>query len=89
MIKQRLSGRIEARGKKMGQNPWKYLNLFTQLALTIIFSVLICTLIGLYLDRVLGTKIILTLIFIFLGLASGLWSAYQILIKISVDDLDK
>lgn len=73
----------------MSQNPWKYLGLFTQIALTIILSVAICTLIGLYLDKFFGTTIILTLIFIFLGVASGLWSAYQILIKISLDDWDK
>jgi len=73
----------------MSQNPWKYLGLFTQIALTIILSVAICTLIGLYLDKFFGTTIILTLIFIFLGVASGLWTAYQILIKISLDDWDK
>ncbi|NMB38303.1 MAG: AtpZ/AtpI family protein [Firmicutes bacterium] len=73
----------------MSQNPWKYLGLFTQIALTIILSVAICTLIGLYLDKLFGTTIILTLIFIFLGVASGLWTAYQILIKISLDDWDK
>lgn len=73
----------------MSQNPWKYLGLFTQIALTIILSVAICTLIGLYLDKLFGTTIILTLIFIFLGVASGLWNAYQILIKISLDDWDK
>lgn len=86
---QHLLDKILARGKTMSRNPWKFLGLFTQIALTIILSVAICTLIGLYLDRLFGTTIILTLIFIFLGVASGLWTAYQILIKISLDDMDK
>jgi F0F1-type ATP synthase assembly protein I len=54
-----------------------------------VFAVLIGTAIGLYLDRKLGTKIIFTLIFIFVGAASGLWSAYQQIMKISIDELDK
>lgn len=73
----------------MSKNPWKYLGLFTQIALTIVFSVAICTLFGLYLDRVFNTQIVFTLIFIFIGAGSGLWVAYQTLTKISIDDLDK
>lgn len=68
---------------------WKYLGLVTQIGLTMVFAVLIGTAIGLYLDRKLGTKIIFTLIFIFVGAASGLWSAYQQIMKISIDELDK
>lgn len=73
----------------MKKSPWNFLGLFTQVALTIFFTVLISTAFGAYLDRVLGTKVIFLFIFVFLGAASGLWVGYQILIKISVDDLDK
>jgi F0F1-type ATP synthase assembly protein I len=57
--------------------------------MTIVFAVAIGTLIGLYLDKVLGTKIIFTLIFIFIGAASGIWSSYQQITRISIDELDK
>lgn len=68
---------------------WKYLGLVTQIGLTIVFAVLIGTLIGLYLDKKLGTKIVFTLVFILIGAASGVWSAYQQIAKISIDELDK
>ncbi len=68
---------------------WKYLSLVTQIGLTIAFAVAIGTLIGLYLDKILETKIIFTLIFIFIGAASGIWSSYQQITKISIDELDK
>lgn len=73
----------------MGLNPWRYLGLFTQIALTIVFAIAICTLIGLYLDRLFGKSMIFTLVFLFIGIAAGLWTTYQILIKISMDDMDK
>lgn len=68
---------------------WKYLGLVTQIGLTIVFAVVIGTLIGLYLDRVLNTRIVFTLIFIFVGAASGIWSSYQQITKLSIDELDK
>ena len=71
------------------QTVWKYLSLITQIGMTIVVAVAIGTLIGLYLDKVLGTKIIFTLIFIFIGAASGIWSSYQQITKISIDELDK
>jgi len=71
------------------QTVWKYLSLITQIGMTIVFAVAIGTLIGLYLDKVLGTKIIFTLIFIFIGAASGIWSSYQQITRISIDELDK
>ncbi|NLM39701.1 MAG: AtpZ/AtpI family protein [Firmicutes bacterium] len=71
------------------QTVWKYLSLITQIGMTIVVAVAIGTLIGLYLDKVLGTKIIFTLIFIFIGAASGIWSSYQQITRISIDELDK
>jgi F0F1-type ATP synthase assembly protein I len=68
---------------------WKYLGLVTQIGLTIFFAVLIGVLLGLYMDRVLGTRIIFTLLFIFVGAAAGIWSSYQQITKLSPDELDK
>ncbi len=73
----------------MSNNPWKYLGLISQVGMTIVIAILISTVLGVYLDGLLGTTIIFTFLFIFLGAASGLWAAYQLLMKISIDDLDQ
>ena len=72
-----------------GTSAWKYLGLVTQIGLNIFFAVLIGVLLGLYMDRVLGTRIIFTLLFIFVGAAAGIWSSYQQITKLSPDELDK
>lgn len=68
---------------------WKYLGLVTQIGLTIVFAALIGALIGLFLDGKLGTKIIFTLLFILVGAAAGVWSAYQQIIKLDLDEMDQ
>lgn len=70
-------------------NSWKYLGLITQVGLTIVVSVIVCAFLGVFLDNLLGTKVLFTLLLIFLGLASGLYSSYRMLMKISLDDMDK
>lgn len=67
----------------------KYLGLITQIGLNIVVSVLLGAVIGVFLDNRLGTQVIFTLLFILLGGAAGLYSSYRMLIKISMDDLDK
>lgn len=71
------------------RNSWKYLGLISHIGLTIVFSVLIGAALGYYLDGLLGTRVVFTLLLIVVGSASGMWNAYNLLIKISVDDLDK
>lgn len=57
----------------------KYLALITQIGLSITVSVAIFTFLGIYLDRLAGTRGILTVVFILLGCASALWSTYKVI----------
>lgn len=57
----------------------KYLSLITQVGLSITVSVAIFTFLGVYLDRLLGTRAVFTVILIFLGCASALWSTYKLI----------
>ncbi|HPT82455.1 MAG TPA: AtpZ/AtpI family protein [Limnochordia bacterium] len=57
----------------------KYLSLVTQLGVTIIVTVAICTAFGLYLDRRLNTGAVFTLVFLLIGCLAALWNAYRLI----------
>lgn len=57
----------------------KYLSLIIQVGLSITVSVAIFTMLGIYLDRKVGTRAIFTIVFILLGCTSALWSTYKLI----------
>jgi ATP synthase protein I len=67
--------------KKRGaaMNGLKYLALVTQVGVTMIASVGICIAVGLYLDRLLKTRAVFTLVFLLLGCIAAFWSAYRLI----------
>lgn len=68
---------------------FKYLSLITQVGLSVVVTVLVFTLLGVYLDRHFHTQGILILVFVLLGSFSGLWSAYQLILKASSQDSER
>lgn len=64
----------------------KYLSLITQVGLTITFTVFLFTILGVYLDRLLETQALFTLIFVLMGCLSALWTAYKLIIKTLLED---
>ncbi len=64
----------------------KYLSLITQVGLTLLFSVSICTIFGVYLDRWLGTKAIFTLSFVLIGCITALWTAVRLILNLLPKD---
>ncbi len=65
------------------KDSWKYISLITQIGLTIAFTIFLFTILGVYLDRVFETRVLFTLIFLFVGCFGGIWTAYQQLTKTS------
>ncbi|HHY15571.1 MAG TPA: AtpZ/AtpI family protein [Firmicutes bacterium] len=63
------------------KDSWKYIALITQIGLTIAFTIFLFTILGVYLDRLLNTKVVFTLIFLLVGCFGGIWTAYQRLTK--------
>ena len=59
----------------------KYLSLITQIGLGITVSVAFFTFLGLYLDRLLGTRAVFTLILVIIGCISALWSTYKLILE--------
>ena len=59
----------------------KYLALVTQVGLTLLISVSIFTISGVYLDRLLGTKGILTLLFVLVGCFAAIWAAIKLILN--------
>lgn len=57
----------------------KLIGLISQVGLLVVTSIGIGFVIGYFLDRILGFSFFLTPIFIFLGVAAGFWSVYQML----------
>ena len=55
----------------------KYLVLVTQVGLTLVFVVALFTILGVYLDRWLGTRAIFTLLFVLVGCVSAIWAAVK------------
>ncbi|NLL48996.1 MAG: AtpZ/AtpI family protein [Firmicutes bacterium] len=65
---------------------WKYLALVTQVGLTLLFSISLFTLLGVYLDRQLGTKGFLTVLFVLVGCVAAIWTAIRLILKILPND---
>jgi F0F1-type ATP synthase assembly protein I len=59
----------------------KHLALVTQVGLTLLFIVALFTILGVYLDRWLGTRAIFTLLFVLVGCASAMWVAVRSLLN--------
>ncbi|HHT90296.1 MAG: AtpZ/AtpI family protein [Bacillota bacterium] len=59
----------------------RYLTLLTQLGLTIVIVVFFFTILGVYLDRWLGTGAVFTLIFVLLGCFSALWAGIKLILS--------
>ncbi|NLM41302.1 MAG: AtpZ/AtpI family protein [Firmicutes bacterium] len=57
----------------------KYLALVTQVGVTVIVSVGLCTALGLYLDSLLKTGAVFTLVFLLVGCFAALWNAYRLI----------
>lgn len=60
---------------------FKLLGLVTQVGLSILFSISFFTILGVYLDRLLKTKGIFTLVCVLVGCFSAFWNTYQLLKK--------
>jgi len=58
-----------------------YLGLVTQVGLSIIFSILIGFLIGLFLDRFFKTRGIFLVLFLIIGVAGGFYNAYKQILR--------
>lgn len=58
-----------------------YLSLITQIGLTVIFSILISLLIGVWLDKLFGTKGIFLLVFLIIGIAGGFYNSYKQILR--------
>ncbi len=50
-----------------------------QIGFTFVFSVLISVGIGYWIDKAVGTDFLFKLVFLVIGIASGLWSVYRTL----------
>ena len=57
------------------------LALFTHIGMTMVVCILGCILLGVFLDNLLGTGRVFTIVFILLGVASAFWSVYKIIMK--------
>jgi len=57
-----------------------------QIGFTFVFSVLISLGIGYWLDRLAGTESLFKLIFLVIGVISGLWSSYKTLSSFFVQE---
>ncbi|HBG00711.1 MAG TPA: F0F1 ATPase subunit [Firmicutes bacterium] len=63
------------------KDTFKYLTLLTQVGLTITFTVFFFTILGVYLDRWLGTRAIFTLVFVLLGCIAGIWAGIKLILS--------
>lgn len=59
----------------------KYFALITQVGLTLLFSISLFTFFGVYLDRVLGTRAIFTLLFVLAGCVAAIWAAIRLVLN--------
>ena len=59
----------------------KFLALVTQVGLTLVFVVALFTILGVYLDRWLGTRAIFTLLFVLVGCVSAIWTAVKLILN--------
>jgi len=58
----------------------KYLVLVTQVGLTLLVCVSFFTILGVYLDRWLGTGAVFTLVSVLLGGVAAIWSAIKLIL---------
>ncbi len=58
---------------------WRPLALVTQLGLTVVTSLVLSLLLGLWLDSLLGTKPLLTLVFSLIGIMAGTVGVYRLI----------
>ena len=59
----------------------QYMGLISQVGLGMAASILIAFLIGLFLDRKLGTEPLFTIVGIFGGVGAGFWNAYRLIMR--------
>lgn len=59
----------------------KHLALISQVGLTILFTIFLFTILGVYLDRYLKTGGLLTVVFVLIGCISGLGAAIKTILK--------
>ena len=63
------------------KNFFYYLGLVSQVGFTMVLSILIFLLIGVFLDRKIGSKGIIIFLFSLLGIGAGFFSCYRLLTK--------
>lgn len=63
-------------------NEWLYyLTLVTQLGLVVVGTILAGLVIGYFIDKKFGTSPVFTVVFIVVGIAAGLFNAYQMIMR--------
>ncbi len=62
-------------------SPLKYLGFVSGLGITMITCIAVGVLIGVFLDGKFGTSPWLTTVFLLVGILSGAWSVYKVLIR--------
>jgi len=63
------------------RNFFYYLGLVTQVGFTMVLSILIFLLIGVFLDRKIGSKGIMIFLFSLLGIGAGFFSCYKLIVR--------
>ncbi len=63
------------------KNSLKYISLVTQVGVTVAVSVGLFTALGLYIDRLLKTRAIFTLVCLLIGCFTSIWSAYKLIVN--------
>ena len=69
--------------KKEPRTEYKFLLLFMQLGMTIVFPILLCLFIGLYLKKEWNVPDAIFAVLILFGVAMGILSAWRMIIKIT------
>ncbi len=63
-------------------NEWfYYLTLVTQLGLVVVLTILVGFFIGLFIDKNAGTSPVFMAVFTVIGIAAGLFNAYQMIMR--------
>ena len=63
-------------------NEWfYYLTLVTQLGLVVVMTIIVGFVIGVSIDKKFSTSPVFTVVFIVVGIASGLFNAYQMIMR--------
>ena len=64
---------------------FKSLALLTEIGLVLVICIGGGMLLGVYLDKILGTKALFTILLLLIGIASGFWSVYRMVFPRGVD----